>query len=95
MSNIYIKGLATGNVSISGDSGIPSINVSINETEAVPSEQVIGNVLLCDTCADFITSGKIQVRLGSITGAILTAAQMEAIKGGTLFDLDEDRKSVV
>jgi len=90
MTDLYIKGLASGNVSISGDGGEPSVNVSTNETETVASQEAIGNVLFCDTCATFITAGKIQVRIGSATGRILTAAEMESVKGGTLFDLNDD-----
>ena len=90
MSNIYIKGLKATNLSISGDEGIPSINVSINESVAVPSVKAIGNVLFCDSCAAFITSGNAEVRIGSVSGRILTASEMEAIKSGSLFDLNDD-----
>ena len=90
MSNLYIKGLVSGNVSISGDGGLPSITVGINQTKPVASVDVIGNALFCDTCASFITGGKIQVRIGSEAGRILTGPEMEAVKGGSLFDLNDD-----
>jgi hypothetical protein len=91
MSNIYIKGLKAANVSITGDGGVPSINVSINETVSVPVGDVVGNDVFCDSCASFITGADISVRLGNATtGTLLTAAQMESIKSGTIFDLDDD-----
>ena len=76
MTDLYIKGLASGNVSISGDGGEPDVNVSTNETETVASSKVIGNDLFCDSCATFITNGKIEVRIGSATGRVLTASEI-------------------
>ena len=90
MTDLYIKGLASGNVSIAGDGGLPSVNVSTNETETVASADVVGNKRFCDDCATFIDAGKIEVRIGSATGRVLTASEMESVKGGTLFDLNAD-----
>lgn len=87
--DLYIKGLAS-NVSLSGDEGVPSINVSSNETEAVPVREVIGNERFCEDAATFITGGKIEVRVGSMTGRVLSAAEMSAVKDGSLLDLDSD-----
>jgi len=89
--NLYIKNTSTGNVSISGDRGTPNVSLQgALDTETVLVGEVLGNVLFCDSCASLITGGDIEVRVASATGTVLSAADMESVKNGTLFDRDED-----
>ncbi len=88
--NFYLTGLTSGNLSLTGDDGTPNISIEGTETETVDAAKVTGNVVFCDSCASFIASSKLRVRVGSATGRILTAAEMTAVRNGTLFDLDSD-----
>jgi hypothetical protein len=88
--DLYLRCLGSTNVSLTGDKGKPSIDVAKGATETVPVKDAIGNVVFCDVCASLITKAHLEVRVGSATGRVLTAAEMEAVKNGTLFDLDED-----
>jgi len=88
--NFYLKNTTSTNISLSGDKGVPSVSLSIGQTETVLSNEVVGNTVFCDSCASLITSGKLEVRVGTATGRLLTATDMNAIKDGTLFDFDQD-----
>ena len=87
---LYLKSLVSSNLSITGDKGKPNLSILAGTTETVLTKDVIGNVVFCDSCASFISSSRLEVRIGSTTGRSLTAAEMESVKNGTLFDLDED-----
>jgi hypothetical protein len=87
---LYLKCLGSTNVSVTGDKGKPSIDIAKGHTETALVKDAVGNVVFCDVCASLITKAHLEVRVGSATGRILTAAEMEAVKDGSLFDLDED-----
>jgi len=88
--NLYIEGLTSGNISISGDEGLPNVKIVGASSATVDVKDVLGNKQFCEDCATFITNNKIRVRVGNASGRILTASQMSAIQNGTLFDLDSD-----
>ncbi len=87
---LYLKGLSSNNLSIEGDDGEPNVSIVGATTETVDVSKVQGNVLFCTSCASMITSAKLEVRIGTATGRILTAAEMTAVQNGTLFDMDQD-----
>jgi len=87
---LYLRCLGSTNVTVTGDNNVPNVSLTKGETETVLASQAMGNVVFCDSCASLITKAHLEVRVGTATGRILTAAEMEAVKNGTLFDLDED-----
>ena len=87
---LYLKSLSSKNLSITGDKGKPNVSILAGKTETVLAKDVVGNAVFCDSCAAFIASSVLEVRIGTVAGRILTATEMEAVKSGTLFDLDDD-----
>lgn len=87
---LYLKSLASSQLSLTGDKGKPSISIPVGETKTVLIQEAVGNTVFCDSCAQFITHGHLEVRYQSPTGHVLTASEMEAVKNGTSFDLDDD-----
>jgi hypothetical protein len=87
---LYLKSLASSQLSLTGDKGKPSISIPVGETKTVLIQEAVGNTVFCDSCAQFITHGHLEVRYQSPTGHSLTASEMEAVKNGTAFDLDDD-----
>lgn len=88
--NLYIEGLHAGNISISGDGGVPNVKLVGPSSATVEIKDILGNKQFCEECALFITNSKIRARIGNASGRTLTADQMSAIQNGTLFDLDSD-----
>ena len=87
---LYLKCLGSTNVTVTGDNNVPNVSLTKGETETVLASEAMGNKVFCDSCASLITKAHLEVRVGSATGRILTAAEMESVKNGTLFDADED-----
>ena len=88
--DLYIEGLTAGNISLSGDEGLPNVKIVGASSATVDVKDVLGNTQFCTDAATFITNSRIRVRVGNASGRILTASQMSAIQIGTLFDLDSD-----
>ena len=88
--NLYIVNLLLGNISISGDEGLPNIKLVGPSYTTIPVNDILGNQRFCQECSTFIAGSKITVQLTDSSGKVLTAAQMLSLQSGTMFDLDAD-----
>jgi len=88
--NLFIVNLLLGNISISGDDGLPNIKMVGPSNKTIPIKDVLGNQRFCQECSTFIAGSKITVQISDSSGKVLNAAQMLSLQGGTMFDLDDD-----